>query len=73
MDTISMRKNEIRASHCDNLSNLANDLLSSLADSPLKRCLEVTSERGASTWLTALPLRSHGFALHKGAFWDTLC
>ena len=28
---------------------------------------------GASTWLTALPLEEHGFALHKGAFRDALC
>ena len=31
------------------------------------------SEKGASSWLTALPLNHHGFSLHKGAFRDELC
>ena len=30
------------------------------------------SENGASAWLTALVLESHGFALHKGAVWDAV-
>ena len=30
-------------------------------------------EKGASNWLSALPLREHGFALHKAAFRDALC
>ena len=29
-------------------------------------------EKGASTWLMALPIDSHGFALHKTAFQDAL-
>ena len=33
-----------------------------------KKRMEVASEKGASTWLTVLPLKFHGFALHKGAF-----
>ncbi len=39
----------------------------------LRRAAEVASEKGASSWLTALPLERHGFALHKGAFRDALC
>ena len=35
----------------------------------LWRILEASSEKGSSSgWLTALPLTSHGFALHKGDF-----
>uniref|UniRef100_A0A1X7U7Y2 Uncharacterized protein n=1 Tax=Amphimedon queenslandica TaxID=400682 RepID=A0A1X7U7Y2_AMPQE len=30
-------------------------------------------ERGASSWLTVLPIKEHGFTLHKGDFRDTLC
>ena len=30
-------------------------------------------EREASSWLTTIPIREHGFALHKGDFHDTLC
>ena len=39
---------------------------------PLKRSLELASEKGASLWLTALPLERHGFALHKSAFRDAI-
>uniref|UniRef100_A0A1X7TEM9 Uncharacterized protein n=1 Tax=Amphimedon queenslandica TaxID=400682 RepID=A0A1X7TEM9_AMPQE len=36
-------------------------------------CLESFSERGASSWLTVLPIKEHGFTLHKGDFRDALC
>ena len=34
---------------------------------------ELGSEKGAHNWLTALPIVTHGFARHKGAFQDALC
>ena len=34
--------------------------------------MDFAKEKGASTWLTAIPLVEHGFALHKGAFQDAL-
>ena len=39
----------------------------------LQRAMDVSSEKGASSWLTTLPIAEHGFALHKGAFRDALC
>ena len=39
---------------------------------PLQRSIELSQEKGASTWLTALPINEHGFALHKAAFRDSL-
>ena len=39
----------------------------------LKRAMELGSERGASSWLSVIPLKDHGFALHKSAFRDALC
>ena len=42
---------------------LSPDLLSSV---------KLACERGASNWLSYLPLKSHGFALHKTAFWDAV-
>ena len=39
---------------------------------PLQRSMELSQEKGASTWLTALPIDNHGFALHKTAFPDAL-
>ena len=35
--------------------------------------LTLASEKGASSWVTALPLSCHGFVLHKAAFRDALC
>ena len=43
---------------------LANDM---------KRAMQVSTEKGASSWLVTLPIAEHGFALHKGAFRDALC
>ena len=30
----------------------------------MQRCMELAQEKGASSWLSALPIDSHGFALH---------
>ena len=48
-----------------------NDLYNQLPDS-LQRAVDLAKEKGASTWLTVLPLTDHGFALHKSAFHDAL-
>ena len=39
----------------------------------LQRAMELGSEKGAFSWLSALPIEEHWFALHKGAFRDILC
>ena len=39
----------------------------------LQRAVDLASEKGASSWVTALPLSSHGLVLHKGMFRDALC
>ena len=41
--------------------------------SNLQRAMELASEKGASAWLTSLPIKEHGFTLHKQAFRDALC
>ena len=46
--------------------------LTELLPASLQRAVSLASEKGSSTWLTVLPLSEHGFALHKGAFHDTL-
>ena len=38
----------------------------------LKRCMALTQEKGASSWLTSMPIEEFGFALHKSAFHDAL-
>ena len=36
------------------------------------RAIELAEEKGASSWLTAVPLREYGFDLHKGAVRDAM-
>jgi len=43
------------------------------APSDLSRSIDIAREPGASTWLSALPLRDHDFVLHKSDFCDALC
>ena len=38
----------------------------------LQKAVELAKEKGASTWFTALPLKEHGFSLHKTAFHDAM-
>ena len=38
-----------------------------------KRSVDLTSQKGASSWLIALPLSEHGFFLNKGEFRDEIC
>ena len=38
----------------------------------LKKCVDIARERGASSWLSAMPIQKHGFALHKRAFFDAI-
>ena len=39
----------------------------------LKHLVHLAKEKGASSWLSVLPLDNHGFSLHKGAFKDAIC
>ena len=41
--------------------------------SPLQRSMSLAQEKGASSWLTALPVMEFSFTLHKSAFRDALC
>ncbi len=34
--------------------------------------MDLAEEKGASTWLTSLPIQEFEFSLHKGAFQDAL-
>ena len=39
----------------------------------MQRSLDLLSEPGASSWLSALPIATQGFDLSKGEFQDSLC
>ena len=53
-------------------STTATELKDKLPNN-MKRAMEASTEKGASSWLATLPITEHGFALHKGAFRDALC
>ena len=40
---------------------------------PLQNLFDIANEKGSSTWLSVIPLRSHGYHLYKEAFRDGLC
>ena len=63
-DVVSSR-HQRQVSEVSNLKHLPLD--------NLHRVVQLSSEKCASSWLSVLPIEEHGFALHKGAFWDALC
>ena len=65
-------KNDVRQAGRQVQASIADSIYTTLPNS-LQKAVEISKESGGSTWLTALPLEEHGFALHKGAFRDALC
>ncbi len=64
------KKNVRRRIYHENTSKVEE--LTELLPDTLQRAMDLASEKGASSWLTALPLSEHGFTLHKRAFQDAL-
>ena len=64
-------KQEVRKQRQDILKSSAATLKVTLKAS-LKHAMDLAQEKGASTWLTSLPLEDYGFSLHKGAFRDAM-
>lgn len=50
-----------------------SEILELSAGTPLKRALGLNREKGAGSWLTALPLKMYGYALNKVEFRDAIC
>ena len=48
----------------DTNTSEADELYDHLPDS-MQKAVDLAREKGASTWLTVLPLANHGFTLHK--------
>ena len=69
-DTLEARKN-IRKSNRLRDIDPANDLNSVLSIDE-KRQIALAQEKGASSWLTVMPIEEHGFFLNKGEFRDAL-
>ena len=54
------------------LSEKFQSVVDSTSDPMLKRCLEFNKEKGAGSWLTALPLKNLGYCLNKQEFRDAV-
>ena len=65
------RKSSVRKAKLDTYSKTSSELRQQL-EPTLQLAVELASVKGASNWLTTLPLNEHGFALHKSAFQDVL-
>ena len=64
-------KGEVRRMKHEQSTQAAEILKQSLSTS-LKRSMDLAQEKGASTWLTSLPIQEFGFTLHKRAFQDAM-
>ena len=49
----------------------ADNIIRTLLDRQ-RQCVKASQERGASLWLSVIPLERHGFVLHKSAFRDAI-
>ena len=65
------RKSAIHCAKQSWYSNASSDLWGHL-DHTLQLALDLATTRGASSWLSALPLSEYGFTLHKAAFYDAM-
>ena len=60
-------KRQIVNIHNQSLLALYDSLMQNLSPK-LQRSIQLSCEKGSSSWLTTLPLEDQGCALHKGAF-----
>ena len=66
---IIQRHTKVRIRYCKRMQqNVEAKNLQIQLPSTLQRSMELSQEKGASTWLSSLPIDDHGFALHKSAF-----
>ena len=63
----SQVRREKRAAQLEHAERLHSQL-----PQKLQRLIDLAREKGSSNWLIALPIESHGFLLHKGAFQDAI-
>ena len=64
-------KKEVHSLKLKHSQGSAFNLRPQLANST-QRSLDLAQEKGASNWLTTLPIDENGFTLHKGAFRDAI-
>ena len=64
-------KNEVKTRRRQQGEQAADQIRETLSPS-MQYAMDLSKEKGASNWLTVLPLEEHGFSLHKRAFRDAI-
>ena len=72
MNSVQQKKIETRVAREALLTTELQDILSMLGDEE-KKLLKCAGEKGASSWLSALPLKRYGYSLNKQEFRDAIC
>jgi hypothetical protein len=71
IDYVKATKSQIHVNKAKRDEEKLSYVKSTLNPQKLK-LLEAITEKGASNWLSALPLKEHGFYLNKQLFWDSI-
>ena len=66
-----IRNSRIQSARQPHYSTTLSSICANLNHS-LQLAVDLATTKGASSWLSALPLAEHGFVLHKSAFHDAL-
>ena len=74
IDEEALRNSKAEVREAKNL-RLADqrERLSNILSESMQRLVLLLSEKGASTWLSSLPLKAYGFRLNKQQFRDAVC
>ena len=70
-EEIKQIRNE-RTKQVNEIKKLQQIQISDQLEEKQQRCLKQSSEKGASSWLSVLPLKDHGFTLNKEEFQDAI-
>ena len=74
LDRIKILRNEVdKGSEERHLRKLGYIMDSDFATTAIKTALKASTEKGASSWVTAYPNYDHATVLHKGEFVDAIC
>ena len=71
VDDLKSIKNEIKERKMDSNKSKFEEIRNGL-DSNKNKLLDCITEKGASNWLTAVPIKDKGFYLNKSEFWDAI-
>ena len=73
-DCFEAQHNAKKAAHQErrNKAEASAFTIKNSASEPLRRAMDLAQEKGASSWLNALPLEEFNYSLHKGAFRDAI-